>query len=80
MELSAKWPIKDLCDAMCVSRSGVYKFRNRYFNPGPKLKKRLEDVALFQKYHDKFQSHGYRWLNAKIQLDLGIKFSNQYAP
>ena len=30
-------------------------------------------------YHKKFPSHGYRWLNAKIRLDLGLVLSDPYA-
>lgn len=28
---------------------------------------------LFEEYHNKYPSHGYRWLNAKIRLDTGIQ-------
>jgi len=34
---------------------------------------------LFQRYHEKYPSHGYRWLNAKIRLDTGLKMSDPYA-
>ena len=34
---------------------------------------------MFQEYHIRFPSHGYRWLNAKIRLDKGIIFSDPYA-
>ena len=34
---------------------------------------------MFSEYHNKFPSHGYRWLNAKIKLDLGIIYSDNYA-
>ena len=34
---------------------------------------------MFEKYHEKYPSHGYRWLNAKILLDTGQKISDQYA-
>ena len=30
-------------------------------------------------YHKKYPSHGYRWLNAKIRLDLGLVLSDPYA-
>ncbi|MBF1683984.1 MAG: DDE-type integrase/transposase/recombinase, partial [Selenomonas sp.] len=43
-------------------------------------KKRLvQSIGLFQEYHGRFPSHGYRWLNAKIRLDKGIVFSDPYA-
>lgn len=79
MELSSKWPIKALCDVMDINRSGFYKWRNRLLNPCPRVKKRMDDIILFEKYHDKYPSHGYRWLNAKIRLDLGLIMSDQYA-
>lgn len=34
---------------------------------------------LFQKYHMRYPSHGYRWLNAKIRLDTGLVLSAAYA-
>jgi transposase InsO family protein len=34
---------------------------------------------LFQEYHLRFPSHGYRWLNAKIRLDTGLVLSDPYA-
>ena len=79
MELSAKWSIKRLCGAMSISRAGYYKWKSRLSNPPERLRKRMDDVALFREYHAKFPSHGYRWLNAKIRLDLGLAMSNQYA-
>ena len=39
----------------------------------------MQSVTLFQEYHNRFPSHGYRWLNAKIKLDKGILFSDPYA-
>ena len=30
-------------------------------------------------YHEKYPSHGYRWLNAKIKLDMGLVLSDPYA-
>ena len=34
---------------------------------------------LFQKYHIKYPSHGYRWLNAKIRIDTGLVLSDPTA-
>lgn len=34
---------------------------------------------LFQKYHLKYPSHGYRWLNAKIRIDTGLVLSDPTA-
>lgn len=33
----------------------------------------------FKKYHDDYPSHGYRWPNAKIKLDLGVIYSDNYS-
>ena len=40
---------------------------------------KMNDIILFEKYHEKYPSHGYRWLNAKIKLDTGANLSDQYA-
>lgn len=79
MELSAIWPVKALCEEMSISRSGFYKYKYRHLNPTAMVKKRMENISLFEKYHQKYPSHGYRRLNAKIKLDLGIIMSVQYA-
>ena len=42
-------------------------------NPAPRTRALIENIQLFQEYHLKYPSHGYRWLNAKIRLDKGIK-------
>lgn len=47
--------------------------------PNEKLIKRNSDIELFMSYHNNFPTHGYRWLNAKIWLDLGITYSDNYA-
>ena len=47
--------------------------------PSEKLIKRNNDILLFKQYHDKYPNHGYRWLNAKLKLDLGVIFSDNYA-
>lgn len=36
----------------------------------------LNNILLFKKYHEKYPSHGYRWLNAKIRLDTKTILSN----
>ena len=38
-----------------------------------------KSIELFQRYHSRFPSHSYRWLNAKIRLDEGIVLSDPYA-
>jgi putative transposase len=79
MELSGRWPIRSLCDAMSISRSGYYKWKARLSNPCPRVKKRMSDILLFEDCHRRFPSHGYRWLNAKIRMDTGLVVSDQYA-
>lgn len=64
---------------MNINRSGYYKWLSRRFNPSTQEINRNEAYKIFEEYHDKFPSHGYRWLNAKIKLDLGITYSNNYA-
>ena len=39
----------------------------------------MNNIQLFQEYHLRFPSHGYRWLNAKIRLDTGLVLSDPYA-
>lgn len=64
---------------MNVNRRGFYYWRSRLRNPNSKMAKRMGDLNLFKEYHDKYPSHGYRWLAAKIKLDLGIIYSDNYA-
>lgn len=47
--------------------------------PSEKKKKREADIALFKEFHERFPSHGYRWLRAKIELDTGAVYSDNYA-
>lgn len=64
---------------MAVNRSSFYKWRKRMANPSEKMMKRKSDIKLFERYHNKYPTHAYRWLNAKIRLDLGIIYSDNYA-
>lgn len=48
-------------------------------NPSPRTRALIDNIQLFQEYHLKYPSHGYRWLNAKIRLDKGIVMSDPYA-
>ena len=79
MELSKEFPAAVLCRLMNVNRSGFYKWKKRLEHPSKRLLSFVSDLALFKEYHAKYPSHGYRWLNAKIRLDTGIKMSDQYA-
>ena len=77
--LSNEFPVKTLCKYMHVNRSSFYKWRSRVNQPSEKMITRVSNVNLFKKYHLLFPNHGYRWLNAKIRLDLGLILSDQYA-
>lgn len=68
-----------MCRVMGINRSGFYKWRDFVLNPSEKKKKREADIALFKEFHEKFPSHGYRWLRAKIELDTGAVYSDNYA-
>ena len=64
---------------MNINRSGFYKWLNRRSNPSTRQINRDEACKVFKKYHDDYPSHGYRWLNAKIKLDLGVIYSDNYS-
>lgn len=79
MDMAPDFGVKKLCELMGVSRSGFYKWRNHLGNPAPRTRSFISNVMLFQEYHSKYPSHGYRWLNAKIRLDTGLILSDTYA-
>lgn len=64
---------------MGINRSGFYKWRDSVLNPNEKKRKREADIALFKEFHERYPSHGYRWLRAKIELDTGAVYSDNYA-
>ena len=78
-DLSNKYSVNSLCIEMNINRSGFYKWLNRRNNPSIREINRKNAFNTFYKYHNKYPSHGYRWLNAKIKLDLGIIYSNNFA-
>lgn len=79
MELSGEFPVKLLCEEMSIRRSSFYNWKNRLSHPSDREKNLISNVAMFQEYHSRYPSHGYRWLNAKILLDTGIVLSDPYA-
>lgn len=64
---------------MGIQRSSFYNWRKTLTNPSNRTRRMYENLALFEAYHIKYPSHGYRWLNAKIRLDHGIEMSDPYA-
>lgn len=79
MELSGIFPVKKLCEVLGINRSGFYKWKKRLENPSAKMRSFIQDVQIFKEYHEKYPSHGYRWLNAKIRLEEGLVMSDQRA-
>lgn len=79
LELSGKFPVKLLCAAMNINRSSFYYWKKKLSSPTPRTRALISNIQLFQEYHLKYPSHGYRWLNAKICLDTGLILSDQYA-
>ena len=64
---------------MGIPRSSFYNWKKGVESPSEQKKRLAKSIELFQQYHSRFPSHGYRWLNAKIRLDKGIVFSDPYA-
>ena len=79
MELSNKYSINALCKEMSINRSGFYKWLGRRNNPSQRELSRSYTCREFEEYHKRYPSHGYRWLNAKIRLDNGTVYSDNYA-
>ena len=77
--LSKLFPVQKLCELMDLNRSSYYKWKYRLLHPSEKLIQRERDIELFKKYHNRYPNHGYRWLNAKIKLDIGTHYSDNYA-
>lgn len=79
MEMAPAFGVERMCRLVGVSRGGFYKWRKNQNNPAPRTKNFISNIALFVEYHNRFPSHGYRWLNAKIRLDTGIIMSDTHA-
>ena len=79
LELSGEFPVKLLCETMEIQRSSFYNWKKRLSNPAKHTRNLVSNSLLFQEYHLKYPSHGYRWLNAKIRLDTGLILSDPYA-
>ena len=79
MELSGEFPVTLLCETMGIQRSSFYAWKKHLSDPADRTKNFVSNILLFQEYHLRFPSHGYRWLNAKIRLDTGLVLSEPYA-
>ncbi len=79
LELSGEFPVSLLCKKMGIPRSSFYNWKKTLSDPPERTKRLRSNLALFQEYHLRYPSHGYRWLNAKIRLDKGIVMSDPYA-
>ena len=79
LELSGEFPVQLLCEVMGIRRSSFYAWKKKLSHPSPREKELVNNIRLFQEYHLKYPSHGYRWLNAKIRLDTGLVMSDVYA-
>lgn len=79
MALSGDFPVKLLCETMNIQRSSFYNWKRSLSNPSDRTRNLISNITLFQEYHFKYPSHGYRWLNAKIRLDTGLILSDPYA-
>ena len=79
MELSGDFPVKLLCEKIGIQRSSFYNWKHSVSDPPERTRNLVKNIVLFQTYHEKYPSHGYRWLNAKIKLDKGLVFSDPYA-
>ena len=71
--------MKQLCEAMRIRRSSFYAWKKSLSSPSARMRNLVSNILLFQQYHLKYPSHGYRWLNAKIRLDTGLVMSDVYA-
>lgn len=71
--------MKQLCEAMRIRRSSFYAWKKSLSSPSARMRNLVSNILLFQQYHLKYPSHGYRWLNAKIRLDTGLVISDVYA-
>lgn len=77
--MTSEFSVSKLCSVLSVNRSSFYKWKHRLEHPSERLKTLVSNIMLFREYHEKYPSHGYRWLNAKIRLDTGLIISDRYA-
>jgi hypothetical protein len=68
-----------LCRLMHLSRSSFYFWLKALQTPCKQKQKLAETIREIIDLHDKYPSHGYRWLRAKLELDNKIHISDGYA-
>lgn len=78
LELSGDFPVNLLCEKMEIQRSGFYNWKHTLAHPAERTKALLSNLALFEEYHLRYPFYRYRWLNAKIRLDIGTIMSDPY--
>ena len=77
LELSGDFPINLLCEKMVIQRSSFYNWKHTLAHPAERTKALFNNLALFEEYHLRYPSHGYRWLNTKNRT--GTVMSDPYA-
>ena len=75
--LSRDYDVCLLCELMCVSRAGYYKWKNR--EPSARDVNREEMIEKVRSTHEKHKTHGYRWTAAFIRINMKILISDNYA-
>ena len=68
------------CVNGCISDTAVFHYwKHRLSHPSARMQRRTEAKVTFMEYHKRYPSHGYRWLQAKIYLDMAVYYSPSYA-
>ena len=60
MELSGQFPVQLLCERIGIPRSSFYHWKKSVEHPSKQKKRLVQSILLFQEYHIRFPSHGYR--------------------
>ena len=77
--MSGDFPVHLIYEKMGIPRGSFYNRKHTLVHPVERKKALLNTPVLFEEYHLRYSSHGYRWLNAKTCLDIGAVMSNPYA-
>lgn len=65
LDLYNAYPVKTICDVMGIKRDGFYKYVKKLTTEmSPQKALRAFRMNLFKEYHEKYKTHGYKWLNA----------------